>query len=153
MKPPTKLKYQNVSGTMLARAFSEAIHCTMNRIENMACAKSPIATQTISVVGVSCHQWRRLLRCIATTPATLSANAARFGANLLRVAARLRPSSFLFDRRQDCPLAQPAHADKVVEADQGAPNISIFRRAPQPWPIVDRLISNFTTIGQKKGRQ
>ena len=50
--PPKKLKYQNVSGMMLARAFSVAIHCTMKRIENRSWAMSPMKIQTISVLGV-----------------------------------------------------------------------------------------------------
>src|SRR5262245_53861327 len=118
MKPPAKLKYQNVSGTILARAFSDAIHCTMKRIENMACARKPIVTQTSSVVDVSCHQCTKLLsRFIVTTPhQTLTACADNASRSFLRVARR-RSGQILFDRRQDRPLAQPAYPDKVIEAD------------------------------------
>ena len=54
--PPKKLKYQNVSGMILARAFSEAIHCTKKRIENRSCAAKPTESQISSVVGVVSHQ-------------------------------------------------------------------------------------------------
>ena len=38
-------EYQNVSGTMLARAFWVAIHCTRKRIENKSCAAKPMESQ------------------------------------------------------------------------------------------------------------
>ena len=64
MAPPAKLKYQKVSGMMLARAFSVATHCTMKRIENMNWAVKPMAIQIRSLVGVAAHQDARCEKLI-----------------------------------------------------------------------------------------
>jgi hypothetical protein len=66
MAPPAKLKYQNVSGVMLARAFSVASHHTTKRIENMNWAMKPIIIQSSSVVGVVVHHLARLIMLMLT---------------------------------------------------------------------------------------
>ena len=43
-------KYQNATGTTDLPAFSEAIHCTRNRIVNITCPISPTVTQITSEV-------------------------------------------------------------------------------------------------------
>src|SRR6476661_8496028 len=98
--PPKKLKYQNVSGMMLARAFSVAIHCTRKRIENRSCARSPINSQTISVLGVTSHQWTRFAQCILLPPYDLAADglalapdaSSAIGGSCVRLRSQLTPT-------------------------------------------------------------
>ena len=49
-------KYQKTSGTIERRAFSEAIHCMMKRMENISWAENPMPSQTSSSVDMLAHQ-------------------------------------------------------------------------------------------------
>ena len=57
IKPPAKLKYQNVSGMMLRLTRSLASHCKRKRMKNRDCAMNPNKNHAISALDTSVHHW------------------------------------------------------------------------------------------------